>query len=182
MPSADPAGPGADPAAGPRLSPALIATLVAVPVTVLIVFIAFAALHSAQVRSTPIDSYATAPSPAGTCSALLAAAPDHFDGFDAKKIDGDTARWGSTRDETPLTLRCGVARPSALSPSSGLQEVYPVQWFLTEGTSDSGQAFVAVDHRPYVALWIPLNSGNGPITDISGLIEKKLPKAPLDFG
>ena len=41
---------------------------------------------------------------------------------------------------------------------------------------------MCVDHRPYVAMWIPTNAGNGPITDISGLIDRTLERGPLDFG
>ena len=52
----------------------------------------------------------------------------------------------------------------------------------SDSIAGSGEAYVSVDHRPYVAMWVPANAGNGPITDVSATIEEVLPRAPLDFG
>ncbi|MFC4745143.1 DUF3515 domain-containing protein [Gordonia hankookensis] len=165
---------------GPRLSPALIATLVAVPVMVIIGFITFAALRPDD--TTPIESYATGESAPADCAKLIAALPQTFDGFGDKQVDGTTVRWPADGDGDAVTLRCGISRPSELSPTSNLQVINPVQWFITDTVEGSGQAYVCVDHRPYVAMWIPANAGNGPITDVSAVIERTLPRGPLDFG
>ncbi|GAA1480999.1 hypothetical protein GCM10009624_14390 [Gordonia sinesedis] len=168
---------------GGRLSPALIATLVTIPIMVLVGFIAFAAVKTPDnAGDTPIQSYAAESSAPAECAKFLAALPDRFTGFDAKQIEGAQASWGSTRAGGPLTVRCGVTRPAELTTSSALQEVFPVQWFLSDNIQGSGQAFVAVDHRPYVAIWIPVNAGNAPISDVSAVIDRTLPRAPLDFG
>ncbi|MGI9195950.1 MAG: DUF3515 family protein [Candidatus Nanopelagicales bacterium] len=50
-----------------------------------------------------------------------------------------TAAWG----EPPITLRCGVPRPTALAPTSQLIDVDGVDWLPIQG--QGGAAFVAVD-------------------------------------
>ncbi|GAB92434.1 DUF3515 domain-containing protein [Gordonia rhizosphera] len=178
------AGPSDDrasgPGPGPRLSPALVATLVAVPVMVLVGFITYAALRPDA--TTPIESYAVEPSASAECARMIAAVPETFDGYGDKQVDGTTVRWASDDGGDPVMLRCGVTRPTELSPTSSLQVVNPVQWFITDTVDGRGQAYVCVDHRPYVAMWIPVNAGNGPITDVSAVIERTLPRGPLDFG
>lgn len=172
-----------DGGSGPRLSPALIATLVTIPIMVIAGFIAFAALRGPDNNtSNPVESYAAEASVPSDCAKFLAALPDRFTGFDPKRVEGATASWGSNREGGPLTVRCGVTRPAELNPSSALQEVYPVQWFMVDAIANAGQSFVSVDHRPYVAIWIPVQAGNAPITDVSGVIDRTLTRAPLDFG
>ncbi|WP_299570778.1 DUF3515 domain-containing protein [uncultured Williamsia sp.] len=167
-----------------RRSPALIATLVAIPVVVVVLFIVVAANRTgSDDRSLPLTSASATPSP--ECTRLLAALPQTFDGYGNRSQDGGLVQWPSTRsgsDNTgPVQLRCGVARPTGLAPTSALQVVDPVQWFSS--TQDSrGTLWVAVDHRPYVALWLPVNVGNGPITDVSTVIDRVLPRASLDLG
>lgn len=161
-----------------RLSPALIATLIAIPVMVLAGFITYAALRPSV--PVPIESYAAVDGTAEECAGFIEALPEKFDGFGDKEVDGDTVRWPATSGT--LTLRCGVERPADLNPSSSLQVVHPVQWYMTETEADRGQAFVCVDHRPYVALWVPVEAGNGPITDISALIAELLPRGPIELG
>lgn len=167
---------------GPRLSPALIATLVTIPVMVIVGFIVFAALRPGNSDSTPVDSYAAESSTPAECPKFLAALPQTFEGYGDKKISGTQASWPASKDGDPVIVRCGVSRPAELSPTSNLQVVNPVQWFITDSIEGSGQAFICVDHRPYVALWVPVNAGNGPITDVSAAIERTLPRGPLDFG
>lgn len=165
---------------GPRLSPALIATLVAIPAMVIVGFITFAALRPEP--TTPIEDYASGEPSAAECATLVDALPQTFDGFGDKQVEGTTVTWPSDGDTDPVTLRCGISRPDGLSPTSNLQVINPVQWFITDTVEGAGQAYVCVDHRPYVAMWIPENAGNAPITDVSAVIDRTLPRAPLDFG
>lgn len=167
-------------AADSRLPPALIATLVAIPVMVIVGFITFAALKPDD--ASPIDAYTTASNTSSDCAKLVAALPTTFKGFESRTTDGDAARWASTSGGEAISLRCGVGRPDGLAPSSKLQVVHPVQWFITDTIDGRGQAYVAVDHRPYVAVWVPVNAGNTPITEISGVVDRTLPRAPLDLG
>lgn len=50
-----------------------------------------------------------------------------------------TAAWG----DPPITWRCGVSKPSALTPTSQLLAVNDVSWLPIEASG--GAAFVAVD-------------------------------------
>ena len=167
------------------LSPALIATLVAVPVVVIGVFIAFAAFKFSTRPDSgpiPVDEYSTAQGEdAQKCPAFLDALPETLGDYGGKSVDGTTVRW-SMNGSDPIVVRCGVARPEGLAPTSGLQVIDAIQWFMTDTVDGRGQAYVSVDHRPYVAMWLPSGSGNAPITDVSTLIAQKLTRAPLDFG
>ena len=169
----------------PRLSPALIATLVAIPVMVIAGFIAYAALRSDP--TNPVESYTAEETASKECAALLEKAPETFEGYGAKEISENRASWPAQGSGDDILLRCGVARPAELAPDSRLQLVQAsghrgVQWFITDTVEGSGQAYVAVDHRPYVALWVPSTAGNAPITDISGVIDETLARGPLDLG
>ncbi|GEE03576.1 membrane protein [Gordonia spumicola] len=168
-----------------RLSPALIATLVAVPVAVIALFITFAAIKGsrhADPDPIPVDSYSTTGAEgADKCPAFIDLLPDALGDFGGKTVDGTTVRW--TKDDSePIVLRCGVTRPGELAPTSSLQVIDPVQWFMTDTIEGRGQVYVCVDHRPYIAMWVPAGAGNAPITDVSNLIAKHLVRAPLDFG
>ncbi|MFT4086498.1 MAG: DUF3515 domain-containing protein [Gordonia sp. (in: high G+C Gram-positive bacteria)] len=164
-----------------ELSPALIATLVAIPVMVIAGFITFAVLKNKADPSTPVDSYATVSADADKCPGLIDALPATMGDYDKKKVDGNTVRWTGSPGGA-IVLRCGVARPSGFAPSSSLQVVDPIQWYMTDSEEGRGQVYVAVDHRPYVALWVPVGAGNTALTEVSTLIAQKLTAAPLDFG
>ncbi|GAC57235.1 hypothetical protein GOHSU_17_00390 [Gordonia hirsuta DSM 44140 = NBRC 16056] len=167
-----------------RLSPALIATLATIPTMVIIGFIVFAMLKTKEAEKIPVDSYATSTEAAERCGPLIAQLPESFGEYGGKSVEGNTVRWTSSENEQspdPLVFRCGVARPEALAPTSSLQVINNEQWFMTDTDESRGQAYVLVDRRPYIAVWVPSGAGNGPLTKISGLAGE-LPSAPLDFG
>lgn len=160
-----------------RLSPALLATLITIPVMVLAGFVTFAVMRGHG--GTQLDSMAAAPGSQAACAPFLAALPDRLGDYRNKSVSGDTVRWRSDKGDV-VALRCGVARPAALAPSSRLQVVDAAQWFITD-ESDSGVAYVAVDHRPYVALWLPRDSGPAPISEVTAVIDKHLQPGPLEL-
>ncbi|WP_235831299.1 DUF3515 domain-containing protein [Gordonia zhaorongruii] len=174
-----------DPEKSTQLSPALIATLVVIPVVVLALFIAFAAVNYSNRPGddpSPVEGYATAQGAgADKCPSFIDALPDTLGDYTGKSVDGTTVRWGKD-DSEPIVVRCGVERPAELAPTSSLQVIDPVQWFMTDTVRGVGQAYVSVDHRPYIAVWVPSGAGNAPITDVSALVAKHLERAPLDFG
>ncbi|MFT3661724.1 MAG: DUF3515 domain-containing protein [Gordonia sp. (in: high G+C Gram-positive bacteria)] len=167
------------------LSPALIATLVTVPVMVLTAFLVFAVLKNNRVPESPIRSYPASSEKAETdrCAAFIEKLPASFGDYRDKEVDGNLVRWTfpDASSNEPLELRCGVARPEGLAPTSSLQVVNAVQWFITDTDETRGQAYVLVDRRPYLAMWVPAEAGNAPLTDVSDLAAD-LPSAPLDFG
>ncbi len=167
---------------GPRLSPALIATLVTIPIMVIVGFITYAALKSSDQQQTPVDSYTAATSAdAGRCATLMAALPESFEGFGTKQVDGDTATWKGSDGGDPVTVRCGVDRPSELAPSSDCRRST-----VCSGSSPTRSRTVGrpmcVSITDYVALWVPVSGGNSSITDVSAAIGRVLPTGPLDFG
>ena len=78
-------------------------------------------------------------SAATSCGSL--ALPDTVAGAARRPTSGGdgTAAWG----EPPITLRCGVARPAALTATSQLLDVDGVGWLPIEASG--GAAFIAVD-------------------------------------
>ncbi|SIS07605.1 DUF3515 domain-containing protein [Williamsia sterculiae] len=178
--SAEP--PSAERRAG--LRPATIASIVAIPVMVIVGFITFAVVKSHQHASSTSVSLQSVPAPDSSspdCARLTRALPRTLDGFGERAtIDGDIVSWPATGDSSPVQLRCGVARPSGLGPTSALLEVSPVQWF----SADQGTRtpWFAVDRRPYVALALPAGAGNGPITAVSAAIASTLASTGVDVG
>ena len=98
-------------------------------------------------------SVAPPESQAPDCAAVQL--PETVDGAGARPTaETGTAAWG----EPPITWRCGVARPSALQPTSPLIDVGGIGWLPIEG--QGGSAFIAVDwptkERPvYVEVIVP---------------------------
>ncbi len=160
-----------------RLSPAFLATLIAIPVMIIVAFITFAALRGST--ESPLEPMAAQPGTEKACAPLMAALPTTLGAYGNKSVSGSAAKWRASNGDA-VFLRCGVARPSGLVPSSRLQVVDSAQWFITDDR-DNGVAYVAVDHRPYVALWLPMNSGSAPISDVTALIDKHLVRAPLEL-
>ncbi len=168
-----------------RRSPALIATIVAIPVMVVVAFIVFAAAKSTSSPGPlPLQSASAPQSGEPDCARLIAALPATFSGFGQRSESDGLIEWAKDGDAAgPVQLRCGVPRPADLAPTSALQTVDPVQWFQrAPRDGEKGALWFAVDHRPYIALWLPNNSGNGAISDVSQIIEKILPLAPIDLG
>ena len=72
-------------------------------------------------------------SPAATCATVPL--PSVVAGAGIRPTSApDTAAWG----EPPITYRCGVSRPAALSPESRLLEVGGVGWLPVEGAGGTG--------------------------------------------
>lgn len=160
------------------LSPALLATIITIPIIVIIGFIVYAAMKPAPSGDvvTPIDDYPLTASAAADCAGLVDALPGRIDDFGGKSVDGTTVRW--TKDGSdPIVLRCGVVAPTGLEFTSQFNRISTdhgiTDWF-TDIEAENGDLYVAVNHRPYVALWLPKDTGNGPITAVSDLIADKL--------
>lgn len=170
-----------------RLSPAVIASIITIPVMVIVGFITYAVVKtdSSASADTPVKSMSAPQQSSPDCAKFIAALPETFDGFGKRETSDDGMVSWPPGDQVPgpVQVRCGVDRPVSLSPTSGLQVVDPVQWFLVSAETDArGFLWYAVDHRPYVAIWLPENVGNGPIQQLSTIIDATLPKAPIDLG
>lgn len=100
-----------------------------------------------QVAVPPPDA------PDARCDALVL--PETISGAGARPAtEPGTAAWG----EPPITWRCGVTRPAALSATSRLLEVNGVGWLPLEGAGGTG--FIATtwpspEDPVYVEVLVP---------------------------
>lgn len=77
----------------------------------------------------------------------------------------------------PVVLRCGLPRPTELTPTSTLLQINGVQWLeLDDGVPDPVVVtYVAVDRPVYVVLTAPLDAGSGPLQTVSDVVRETLP-------
>lgn len=119
-----------------------------------------------------------------SCTALMKALPNTLPDSGktlprlpiAEPAPPAAAAWGASRGE-PVVLRCGLPRPTELTPTSALREISGVRWLPIEG--DGATTWVAVDRGVYVALTVPADSGTGPLQDVSAAIGGTLPAKPV---
>lgn len=81
----------------------------------------------------------------------------------------------------PVVLRCGLPRPTELTPSSALLEINGVQWLeLDDGVPEPvAVTYVAVDRPVYVVLTTPVDAGSGPLQTVSDSVRTLLPATPV---
>ncbi len=103
-------------------------------------------------RPVAVDPPAPAGAAAAACAALARELPASVAGQDRRDVAPAsmfTAAWG----RTPVVLRCGVGRPSALGPTSGLTVVDAVAW-LPERL-EHGYRYTATGRVAYVEVTVP---------------------------
>lgn len=177
-----------------RRSPAFLATAVALPVAVVACFIAFLVLAQQKqgdardaAEAGHLKSVAAPQSGDAACSTLLGALPAELDGF---RRTGDTepggfARWTSDKDGA-VEVRCGTDRPAELTATAKLQIINGVQWLQATPAgapaADGGSYWTAVDHRPYVTVWVPDGAGTSAVQATSDAVREHLQAASLDLG
>ncbi|CAM3099356.1 DUF3515 domain-containing protein [Tsukamurella hominis] len=184
----------AAPDTGKRRSPAFLATAVALPVAVVACFIAFLVLAQQKqgdardaAEAGHLKSVAAPSSGDAACTKLLGAIPADLDGY---RRTGDTepggfARWTSEKAGA-VEVRCGTDRPADLTATAKLQIINGVQWLQAVPAGapapDGGSYWTAVDHRPYVTLWVPDGAGTSAVQATSDAIREHLQAASLDLG
>jgi hypothetical protein len=107
-----------------------------------------------------------APSPSGDergeCRSMLRQLPAELIGLTSREVlpeQSSAAAWG----DPAVVLRCGVAAPSAFSPTSLCFAVDDVNWFPTVGgverqptaPTDQTQVFTTIGRSPSVELTVP---------------------------
>jgi hypothetical protein len=83
-----------------------------------------------------------------------------------------TQAWGDQLGD-PVVLRCGLARPPELAPTSKLVDVSGVRWLPVEG--NGAVTWYLVERAVYVAITQPADGGTGALQGISETISKALP-------
>jgi hypothetical protein len=86
------------------------------------------------------------------CRALIDDLPANLGGAEARQVeptDSLAAAWG----DPPITLRCGVARPDALTPTSECFEINGVGWYAEQATR--GTIFTTIGRATFVEVAVP---------------------------
>jgi hypothetical protein len=95
--------------------------------------------------------------------------PHTVDDADRRDVTPDSpyvAAWG----DPAIILRCGVARPPALAPTSELVTVNGVDW-LPE-PEDAGYRFTTTGREAYVEAWVPNDYAPevNPLVDLAAAV------------
>jgi uncharacterized protein DUF3515 len=117
------------------------------------------------------------------CTTLLAALPAALDAAGgplaarplAEPVQPGARAWAAA--PRPVVLRCGLPRPTELTPTSALLEIDGVRWLqLDDGVPDPVVVtYVAVDRPVYPVVTVPVAAGSGPLQQLSDVIKQSLP-------
>ena len=110
------------------------------------------------------------------CRRLADQLPQTVDAAERRAVSPDSpyvAAWG----EPPIVLRCGVAKPAALQPTSELVTVNGVDW-LPEPQED-GYRFTTTGRKAYVEVWVPDDYAPevNPLVDLAAPVAAAVPVA-----
>jgi hypothetical protein len=104
-----------------------------------------------------------------TCAALVAGLPDDVEGGVRRTVEPGvlTAAWG----DPPITLRCGVAAPPGLTPSSECLEVNGVGWFSED--VEGGVLFTTIGRAAFVEVAVPADYTPpvNPLVDLAAAVD-----------
>ncbi|MER5972020.1 DUF3515 domain-containing protein [Streptomyces sp. NPDC002055] len=146
-----------------------------------------AALLTAAAGCSFSDSDGTRPVPtpsaaaAGMCRTLQGHLPGTVDGLDRSSTGPDSdfaADWG----DPAVQLRCGVARPTVLTPGSehynptaDAVDVNGVTWLLEK--QDDGYRFTTTGRKAFVELTVPGKYAPevNALPDLAGAVKKSVP-------
>ena len=139
--------------------------------TLLIGAAAYVLLHSAVV---PVDPPETSAEQSAICRDLQTLLPDPLDGRPSRQtgpLSPLTAAWG----EPAVVLRCGVARPAALTLTSQLFQADGVSWFAEQVSG--GWRFTATGRKAYVEVTVPgtQDQASAPLVDLAPAVSNAVP-------
>ena len=117
------------------------------------------------------------------CERLHRQLPDSVDGRDRRDTSPSsslTAAWG----DPAVVLRCGVARPAGLTPTTELIVVDDVAWFLAKqpaGRRHPAYVFTSTGSKTYVEVRVPgsvpRTAATAPLADLASSIKRAFPPA-----
>lgn len=116
------------------------------------------------------------PAVARACAALRAGLPNPLDGHPSRATTPDselTAAW----DDPAIVLRCGVAVPAELRPTSQLYTVNEVDWLVVE--TERGWRFTTVRRVANVEVTVPkaYEPAVNPLVDLAAPILATIPES-----
>lgn len=119
---------------------------------------------------------AAQPTPSGqsgeaACARVLGALPLRLGDLNPRAV---TAQWVVAWGDPPIVLRCGIARPAALTPASGalVININGVNWLPVQ--QKDATIFTAIDRPVYVEVTVPKSSAFQPLPLIADAITKAL--------
>lgn len=84
------------------------------------------------------------------CEAVHAAAPDVVADQEKRPVTDDQAlAWG----DPAIILRCGIAEPEALEPTSQCHQIGPVGWFAED--RPGSQVFTTIGRDVHISVEVP---------------------------
>ena len=119
-----------------------------------------------------------APRPRGAalvaCRALVETLPELVAGQRGRAVEPASALAGAWGDP-PIVLRCGVAKPTWLGPSSRCDVVNAVGWF-SRATSD-GYVFTTIGRSAYVEVVVPdvYEPAANALVDLASAVKTSVP-------
>lgn len=130
--------------------------------------------------SSQLPSVAVSPAPAekpavvAACARLLDALPPNVDDLRRRAVDPPSAgaAWGK---DVVVVLRCGVAKPKALTRTSQLAGVNDIDWFGEQ--RDGARVFTTVGRVANVEVVIPAahEPQVGPLVDVADAMARSNP-------
>jgi hypothetical protein len=96
----------------------------------------------------------------------------------ADPVPPGTVAWGGEDGAPPVVLRCGLPRPSDLSPGAPLLVVEGVDWVAAPDEAPGARTWVTADRAVYVGVTLPDGFGTGPVQDVSRGVKISLVSRP----
>jgi hypothetical protein len=116
------------------------------------------------------------PGTTSSCAQVISALPLVLDGKDLRRTvstpaTGLVQAWG----DPAIVLRCGVAKPAALTPSNstGYLQLNGVLTLVTSQGDD--QIYTVVDRAVFIELDVPREYASAPVPPVMSAIRKVLP-------
>lgn len=125
--------------------------------------------------AVPLPTPDPEPPVQGACRAFTDALPERLETLGDRRTTDPTSPLTAAYGDPPVSVRCGVPRPAALSATSDLVEVDGVAWFPEELTD--GWLMTTVDRVANVEITVPADQGPAPsvAADLSSTILVTLP-------
>lgn len=99
----------------------------------------------------PLDEPNPSGAAAAVCADLMAALPDQVLGQPRREVS--PGRYAAAWGDPTITLRCGVERPTALTPGSTCFTANEVDWFPEP--ADRGAIFTAIGRAALIEVRVP---------------------------
>jgi Protein of unknown function (DUF3515) len=134
---------------------------------------------SSSAVAGPLPPITTVPAPSATgsavesaCAKVISALPVQLGPLAARPIQTERAvAWG----DPPVVLRCGVARPAALTPGSTAEVGLTGGVYWLRADRDGALVYTSIDRAVYIEVSVPKNQTYLPLATLGMTIATQLP-------